>query len=263
MTLIVGILCSDGVVLGADGAATYGAMGDHTIRQPTKKISLISDCGALGCSGPVGLGQRIHGEVATLWEQRGVKGEAYQAMQALRDAIWRPALGEWKVAEATRPVIGPNLSSLSAAVQTLIALPVKREMCLFSFDHQGSPEQATPDLPFVAIGSGQRIADPFLAFLRRIFWSNRLPTLGEGEFAALWCLRHAIDTNPGGVADPIQIVILERPTAGGAPCVARELTDGEVQEHEEAIKFAENRLAGFREKMDPAVGDPPPDIPEK
>jgi 20S proteasome alpha/beta subunit len=40
MTLIIGIKCSDGIVMGADGAATFGSLGQQTIRQGTKKLEV-------------------------------------------------------------------------------------------------------------------------------------------------------------------------------------------------------------------------------
>ena len=59
MTLIIGIKCKDGIVLGADGAATLGAMGQRTILQPMKKLEIISSAMVLGVSGP----RRIRAEI--------------------------------------------------------------------------------------------------------------------------------------------------------------------------------------------------------
>ncbi len=42
MTLIIGIKCSDGIVMGADGAATFATLGQPTIRQETKKLGNYS-----------------------------------------------------------------------------------------------------------------------------------------------------------------------------------------------------------------------------
>jgi 20S proteasome alpha/beta subunit len=61
MTLIIGILCSDGAVLGADGAATFGpGLGETTIRQPVRnKLRVIGSDAVAGMSGSVGLSQRF------------------------------------------------------------------------------------------------------------------------------------------------------------------------------------------------------------
>jgi 20S proteasome alpha/beta subunit len=45
MTAIVGILCRDGLVIGADSSTTFASsVGSPIIEQPTEKLSLISDC---------------------------------------------------------------------------------------------------------------------------------------------------------------------------------------------------------------------------
>lgn len=72
MTLIVGIKCDDGIVLGADGAATLGVMGQSTVRQATKKLDILKESVVVGVSGPVGLAQRIRGEIET-YSYRGIR----------------------------------------------------------------------------------------------------------------------------------------------------------------------------------------------
>ena len=63
MTLIVGFKCSDGIVMGADGAATFGNLGQGIIRQPIKKLEIIGNYTILGISGKVGLGQMFKAEL--------------------------------------------------------------------------------------------------------------------------------------------------------------------------------------------------------
>src|SRR5207245_1801501 len=104
------------------------------------------------------------------------------------------------------PIVGAQVAAASALASALVATMIGKAYHLFQFNHQGSAEAATTHLPFVAIGSGQATADPFLAFIRRLFWPSKLPATGEGLFAGVWTVRHAIHTSPGGVADPIQAV---------------------------------------------------------
>jgi ATP-dependent protease HslVU (ClpYQ) peptidase subunit len=73
MTLIVGIKCRNGIVMGADGAATLGALGQQTIRQETEKLDILENRIIVGVSGPVGLGQRIRAEIHTLWTDSRVR----------------------------------------------------------------------------------------------------------------------------------------------------------------------------------------------
>ncbi len=240
MTLIVGIKCSDGVVLGADGAATVGVLGQPTIRQQTaRKLIIVQEHVVVGVSGPVGLGQRFCHEVDALWSASKLSGKKpVESGLIIADALRKHIVVEMNVAGAARNAIGPVAGNdvLSAC---LVALPCSKDPTLIQFDQQGAPEVATKDLPFVAIGSGEAIADPFLALLRRVCWPGRLPSLQEGVLAACWTLDHAIKTHPGGVAEPMQIVTLQ---AGGK---ARELADVDLAEHRQAIEGAEGALTTY------------------
>lgn len=245
MTLIIGIKCTNGIVIGADGAATLGTMGQRTILQPIKKLQIISKSIILGVSGPVGLGQRFKGELQKLWEEKKFSGKKpFEAMGILRQALWKHAEGEWKAANVTSPIIG-NISLQSVLTHSIIALPISKEPCLFQFDQQCAPEEATEDLPFISTGSVQNIADPFLAFIRRVFWPKGLPSINSGIFATVWTLRHAIKTAPGGVAEPTQIVKLQK---GNSNWQVQELPSEELEEHIEASSNAEKHLSEFKKE---------------
>lgn len=111
--------------------------------------------------------------------RRGYRCEENRNARHLRDK------GICKTANLSRPLVGDASPSLC---KTLVALPVRRVPCLFTFDYNGAPEQMTSELPFVALGSGQPIADPFLALLKRLFWLTSQPTLGRG--ACSCCVDH-------------------------------------------------------------------------
>jgi 20S proteasome alpha/beta subunit len=246
LTLIIGIKCSDGIVLAADGAATLGFLHTQTIRQPVRKLSIIKDCVVVGVSGPVGLGQRIVDELGDLYASNPPQSrKSAKEMVKVRERIFPHLQQELDAAAVAARAIGQQALG-SAISQTLMGAGLPNQSCLFQFDEKGAPEEATENLPFATVGSGSQIADPFLAFLRRTFWPGRLPTLPEGVFVAVWTLTHAIETNTGGVSDPIQVIVLER---RGDKFVARELTEAELQEHLQAIERATARLASFREAI--------------
>lgn len=252
MTLIIGIRCSDGIVLGADGAATLGSMGQRTVRQPIEKLSIIDDRVVLGVSGPIGLSQLFADAVETLWGKKRLSEKTpAEAMRIIRGEIIKDQMAALQAAAVAQPVIGA-VAQVSALAALVIAVPVSRELCLFQFDQQGTPEQATENLPFLSIGSGQSIADPFLAFIRRVLWKENEPNLADGQLAAFWCLDHAIKSTPGGIAEPKQIATLD---ASGA----RLVDAAELAEMDEAIDEAEGALAKWREGFtSDATGEEPP-----
>src|SRR6266852_5420843 len=90
MTLIVGLRCHDGIVVGADGAATYGSLGSQTIRQATSKLEIVADRLIIGTSGPVGLGQRFHAELSDAWKGNQFSGKTAVAAMTHLSAKFRP-----------------------------------------------------------------------------------------------------------------------------------------------------------------------------
>ena len=259
MTLIVGIRCSDGIVVGADGAATLGnTVGLRTVIQPVAKLAIVRDA-VIAVSGPVGIGQlfadRLDGSYNSL---RSLSGE--EAARTLREAFLKDAEVALRVASLAASVVGSGPAQQDILYETLVAVASKNVPRLIQFDYQCAPELATEDLPFVAIGSGRSIADPFLAFLRRVFWKDSLPSLKEGNFAATWTLQHAIQTAPGGIAPPISVANLQM--IKGQPSAAL-LPDIERKEHDEAIGAAEDLLRMFRSEQAPRSSEPsPPAVPE-
>jgi len=247
MTLIIGIKCSDGIVVAADGAATLGYLGQKTALQPFKKLSILHNKIIVGVSGPVGLSQRIAGEIGSMWENNELSGkQPYEGMTIVSEKIRKHIKPELEMAAIARKAIG-NIGLQDALSATLVALPLLGQATLLSFDQQGAPEEMRNELPFASIGVVQTIADPFLGFIRRIFWKDTPPTVSDGIFAAVWTLEHAILLNPGGVAKPIQVTALIEQQKKGL--IAKEYTDLELQEHYEAIEAAEKRLATFREEL--------------
>jgi len=275
VTLIVGLKCSNGIVLGGGGAATKGQAGQPTAIQPyVKKLSIHHNCIVVGVSGSVGISQRLNGIVSDAYTANAFSGnknlgkggppvnagKLHNVMTILRDLFWDNCLKK----EVEVAVVARQISPAAVIVPqcaAVVAMPIERVPTMIQFDMSGSPEAATEDLPFIAIGSGQNIADPFLAFLRRIFWEDHRPNLAEGQFAVWWTLHHAIKSAPHGIADPKQIIVIE---TNNGQCVARELTQDDMREHEVAVGEAEDYLKKYKkmpnaapQANDPTIPSPP------
>ena len=241
-------------MLASDGAATLGRIDGTTIRQEVKKLRIVRGKIIVGTSGPVGLGQRFAGELEECYDKNELSDKKpYQAMTIISQIFRKHIQFEQGAAQAALPLIGGNVNS-SWISSSLVSLPIKKQICLFEFDHMGAPEQKTDHLPFVSIGSGQHTADPFLAFQKRILWGSELPSLSNGIFSAVWTIQHAINTSPGGVSEPIQIVILREADLGFE---ARELNPSELEEHKQAVKDVEKSITDTATKLRESAPSPP------
>ena len=72
MTVVVGIRCTDGVVIGTDSAMTFGLSAQQlTIEQPYhSKIDVVENHIIVAGTGHIGLGQRFAYEVKKLWKRK-------------------------------------------------------------------------------------------------------------------------------------------------------------------------------------------------
>jgi hypothetical protein len=260
MTIIVGIRSKDSVVVAADSAATYGALGQQTVAQRTdRKIEIIDNRAILAVSGPIGLGQRFRGVLESLVrDNKRLKGVPWQVMTEIRKEFWPHIETELRAAAVSVPLIGPQAASSSALSSSLVGLATANGPTLIQFDSNGAPEEATEQLPFVCIGSGHILGDPFLAFIKDVFWTpGSLPELQDAIFAALWTIDQSISIAPGGIGGTAHVATL---TGNGQKYVARELEPSELDEHRQAIEAAKASLRSFKDfSADPPT--PPPEPP--
>lgn len=206
----------------------------------------------LGVSGPIGLSQRIEAELIRLHQESAFAGKLpVEVGVIVRNSLWSNILErEFQIAAIAEKVVS-QVALQSMLCSTLLAIPVGEHAEVITFDQQGSPELASQELPFATIGIGQQIADPFLAFLKRVFWPTRPPTISEGRFAAQWTLQHATEIHPGGVAKPISVFQLAIEDGKWTP---RRLDDHDQEEHKQAIAAAEEHLRNFWKGAPASVG---------
>lgn len=261
MTLIVGVKCSDGIVLGADSAATYVTqLGQATIRQETvTKLHISENKIVIGVSGPISLSQSYSDELDAYINSRGKKivwRNVAEAKKEITAMLWKHAGPAWDRAGVVVRAVG-GAAHGECLHSSAAAFAIDDEPHLIQFSMQCNAEEVTKDLPFVALGSGQPAADTFLAFVRRIFWTSGLPSLIDGQIAAVWTLDEVIKTNPGGVGGAVKVVVLKKDDKGRWRC--DELTDGEIDVHRQMIADIERRMC---EAATPTVAEPIPTPPE-
>ena len=166
MTLIVGILCTDGVVVGTDSAMTFVHGNSPTIEQPLqRKIDIIRGEVILAGTGEIGLNQRFANVVKNLW-----KNGAFRNQPTITIGKALTASGLQDFAETG---LRPGIFTYGA----LVALPRVRKGELIEFgvgDLQ--PEIKSRDNWYVSMGSGQSVVDPLLGFMRKVFWGNQPPS---------------------------------------------------------------------------------------
>ena len=240
MTVLIGVLCNDGVVIGSDSSATFSAGPVRTVEQPAMKTFVIAGDVLVAGTGQVGLCQRF----CHITEQVRRSGDFLaNHRNNIAKAICSSVIQDFSETQAPKGEFG-----------AMVAFPSDAgvELCEFAANDL-QPEFKTSDCWFVSMGSGQLIADPFLGLLRRVFFDGAQPQVSEGIFATLWALQHAFELNTGGIQGPPQIGVLRRNSA--MQWQARLLDDDELQEHANNIDQAERHLGDYRRIMSGAINN--------
>jgi len=245
MTILFGILCQDGVVVGADGSATFATAQFSTIEQPTEKIDIHDNRVIVAGTGEIGLGQRFNAVVADAFKSPNfLKLTPVNMMTELS----HHALKNFQRTFVPDHVpYGALLAFFSAG---------QPQLCEFQYGNM-RPEFKTNRLWYVSMGGGQHIGDPFLGLMRKVFWESGPPSRQDAIFSVVWALRHAIECNPGGINEPIRIAVLTADNSGKPQ--ARLLDENELQEHRENVDEAIKHLRAYRSKL---KGDDSGQVPE-
>jgi 20S proteasome alpha/beta subunit len=250
MTLVVGILCADGAVIAADKQASHGYMGQMTVSQSVTKINLIDDLGLFAYSGPIGLSQQlcqvIQADIKQLAD-RNYHSYIPLCQKKVREVL-DPA---WNTARLATGVIG-QAAQADVLGAGLFAAKFKDGVKLAEISPQGGVEHLSDGIPFVCLGSGKANADPFLRYIRYIFFQEKRPNLNEAVLAAYWTVRAAIDAGSPGVGLGIDVFVLDNTNA--KTCRARRVDEVELAEAKSLIGEAEDAWRQIRERIRGAGG---------
>jgi len=232
MSLLVGILCSDGVVIASDSSRAGGAGGPATAEQPVEKTRVVARDLVFAATGPVGLGQRLE---ATLGELREDSRFSEWQHMAIARSISAEAMRDFA---STRS----DLAGFGALVAFRCATGV--HLCELT-EGKLQPEFKGPESWFASMGRARATAESLLGLVHRTLFADRRPSLAEGVFAAAWSLEHAMRLRPGRVQGPPQIAVLADDPADPL-CPARLLSPTELADVLGKVRRVEEHLGQVR-----------------
>lgn len=252
MTLIVGIRCADGVVIGTDSAVTFGTgQGTDTIEQPFRhKIDIVHDHVIVAGTGEVGLGQRFVDIAKKHWDE---KSFARKSIIDIGRMLAQSAIEDFSGTGASRGSYG-----------ALVAIPCGEKAELIEFSVANfQPEVKTEDCWYASMGSGQLVADPLLGFMRETFWGDDPPSRPDGIFAATMVLKLGCKMAPGGVAEPIQMAVLSPNKENKGRLSTRLLDQEELLEHSANVEDAIRHFKEYREILHSKSTQKLPEAPSR
>lgn len=261
MTVLVGVLCSDGAVIGSDTQMTsLNGMGLPTTQDTGRKLHVYSRGEAvLGYTGDFGEFQRLTGVL-----QKAVNhiSDKQSSIEEITDVVHQilPSAFVSKVKGAARAIQEATERTVTneeayAILQSLadrsgggfLALILNDNPAIVGFDGLSCYSLSAGDRVAVAMGSGSEVASPFLSFIRRVLWRNELPSVDDATVGVLWVIRHAIQYAGIGVGGRPEIAVLRKLSDRWTPSL---LGNEQMKQLEGKVSDIESRVTGAA-RVDP------------
>lgn len=249
MTVIIGISCSDGVVIGSDSAMAAGRSGSYTIEWSDSgalKIEIIEPNTITAVTGAFGLGQRFNDQLkrTLLFLNSPLTAPKQEGTLEIKTLLQQILFGRVRIGavpwHALTPVeIGRIVAQLTIAdfqttastLQTgtpqgwglgaLFAFVHKDTPYLIDFDTarfhpelKGDPDPDRDDQDrvwrCVSMGAGQQLADAFLAHAYQLLFGNQTPTVDQARLVVAWTIEHVKRFNTGLVGGRTRLAVLKK-----------------------------------------------------
>jgi hypothetical protein len=233
MTVVTAFLCLDGAVVSSDSMITPTLGGLNVGHHHGIKVYVLPGVQVLAFAGDQGQAARFKllAESNHIFPTTAAHALDYPLAlaQALSTQFQTTGIGN------------------SIGVNTILTFLHQNSCHCCAFEGAMQPRLLDKDHYYVALGSGKLSADPFLRFLVDTFCQSGQPTVREAVFLATWAVQHVIDVNPGGVAGPIRVAVIEKDEAGAY--IARELPSTEIDDTQQAIESALDALRDWRKSI--------------
>lgn len=254
MTSVIGIHCKDGIVIAADSALTIAG----SIEQPySEKITRVHDDLIVGFAGDLGFAQRFKNTLESNWKAYQTQNPQASAFDLIKNCSAKGIQEYFSTFQYNNYL--PTQQQLAIPTEFLVAFAYKNQHHLVAYPAgHFQPLLLNDHFWYISIGSGSSITNPFLGFIREVFWEdNQSPSLNNGIFSAVMALRLAIKINPGGVNGPINIVTIRKNDS--ETYESQVLHNDEISQHEENVKEA---IKYFKKYETIFESTEAPDIPQ-
>jgi hypothetical protein len=196
------------------------------------KIRIFHDSVIVATTGPIGHSQRLHVHV-----DEAIVGGLFRGKQKVKDSLC--GISTRVLADFQKSMV-TTYGNDGLRFGALMAVVINNEPFLVEYgttDFQ--PEIKDGNLFYVSMGSGQVLADPFLQFVSRVMWGNKMPTVDDAQFGVYWVLNHTLQLAPGKVGPPIRLTTLRQ--IEGKWVASEE----DVQQANEYVTALEKHIGGF------------------
>lgn len=217
LTILVGILCEDGVVVASDGMVSTNLGTIPFVGFSNIKTHLIGDGAIVACAGDdrlmtyfieflklnyVTLYNKYHKspfDVLTFTRELG----AQFANNIINNYKQYPT-------ELVKDQL-ENIAKNGFQFQAIIALSFNGAHYIFEYDNRFNPTMLRDNgVWHIILGSGMYVANPSIHLVKKILNINSKPKVNRAQILAYWTVDHAIEVSSGGIGGETTIAVLQK-----------------------------------------------------
>jgi ATP-dependent protease HslVU (ClpYQ) peptidase subunit len=246
MTIIVGALCNDGVIIAADGMVSTGFVGLDNL-----KIETINEM-IVACAGSDSLMTLLMNYLRTEYNRpndcKNSDDVAASIIEGFR-LYWQRLYIQtiWQLEDSIKTeLIARYYQEMNENFQAMIVFTFEKEHYIYVVIGFNPPVMLRENgVWYFILGSGVNTGLPSIHLIKKVLNIQEKPYIEKGIQLAYWTVKHAIEVTSGGIGGKITLLKLAR-TTDDSYAIEQVDTTG-TEEH---IKAMYNHIHSFKHDME-------------
>lgn len=244
MTLVIGIQCTDGVVLAAERGAIPGT-GVVDVSEDVMKVHAVDGRFLVGLGGFSGQAHRYLEGIRRLEIADPASMRRFDVQEEIQKAMISLAADVAIPAKATQ-IIGGDIGTVLA--EALVAFLSSDGPSLTHIGAVGMCD-CIDEILYHVIGSGEKIAAPFLSYIKRHVWQHKRPTIATAVVSTMWTFSFA--HNCAGNYSPPWVVATLQASEDGRSAKIEFLDDDALGTHHQSVEELETAFGNLPKIYEP------------
>jgi hypothetical protein len=236
MTILVGILCDEGIVIGSDGMASLGDVGSF-VGLGNIKTHVVLNKLIVSCAGRDDLMTEFINFLNLNYYKFIIESEYSEDVFYLANKIGQEFARYMVDAIKLLPSelnakLLQEITENGFTFGALIALVFKNKHYLISYDNRLRPNLLRENgIWHKIIGTGYVVAEPSVHLVKKLLNIHSKPNLNRAQLLSYWTIAHAIEVSSGGIGGVISIF-----TLGKQPDGSYRISEDKTSEYKSAIE---------------------------
>lgn len=262
MTIIIGTLCRDGVVIGSDGMASLNLGMTNFVGLNNLKTRIINNSVIVSSAGRDDVTNDFNRYLELNFESIASRYEdPVDFAQEICSGFWRKIFENYakyppQVAQLLSQTPLPNgqMSIKNIGISSLLAFYLKDKFYLFCLDENNNfyPQIVTENgLWYRILGSGFLVGNPSMLLIKKMLNIDATPSVEDAKLLVYWTIAHSIEASSGGIGGKISIAVLKK-EQDSIKCYF----DENLEEQKTAIDSVYRHIWQFQKKETPTLKIP-------